>query len=185
MPWEARKMGDDMKLRLEDLNRQIQVQRNVEMHAAMERARLETQRVELMSQMLVSSVQPPAVPTVVPMPPYRVVMQMLPPACTAKGGVVEEPRGRRKRKPAGLPTIAAMVEAILRETPGLRAPEIAAAIRKRWWPDLNTAAIRSLAWRMVRSGHLTQQDGHYRIKGAGHNGNHDGNSRAHWSELEK
>ena len=66
-------MGDDMKLRLEDLNRQIQVQRNVEMHAAMERARLETQRVELMSQMLTSSVAPPA--TITPMSPYRVVLQ--------------------------------------------------------------------------------------------------------------
>ena len=98
---------------------------------------------------------------------------------------MERPTGRRKHKPDGLPTIATMITAVLKETSGLRAPEIADTIRKRWWPNLGTATIRSLAWRMVRSGHLTQQDGHYRIKGAGHNGNHDGNSRAHWSELEK
>ena len=49
-------MSDTKRQRLDDLNRQIQVQRNIEMHAAMERARLETQRVELMSQMLTLSV---------------------------------------------------------------------------------------------------------------------------------
>ena len=40
-------MSDTVRQRLDDLNRQIQIQRNIEMHAAMERARLETQRVEL------------------------------------------------------------------------------------------------------------------------------------------
>lgn len=160
-------MGDDMKLRLEDLNRQIQVQRNIEMHAAMERARLETQRVELVSHILVLSVQPPAVPAAAPMPPCRVVMQMPTPACTAQGGAVERPTGRRKHKPDGLPTIAAMITATLKETPGLRPAEIADVIRKKWWPDLQTPTISTTAWRMVRSGHLTQQDGRYSISGTG------------------
>jgi hypothetical protein len=82
--------------------------------------------------------------------------------------VVEKPTARRKHKPDGLPTIAEMVTAVLKQTSGLRAPEIADAIRKRWWPNLDTATIRSLVWRMVRSGHLTQQDDHYALNGTGH-----------------
>jgi hypothetical protein len=81
---------------------------------------------------------------------------------------------RRKHKPDGLPTITEMVTVVLREIPGLRAPEIADTIRKRWWPSLDTATIRSLVWRMVRSGHLTQQDGRYALTGAGHRQNGSG-----------
>jgi hypothetical protein len=171
-------MSGDARLRLEDLNRQIQVQRNVEMHAAMERARLETQRVELMSQMLTSSVAPP--PAVSPMAPYRVVLQMPTSANVSQPLPKQSPHtpvdARRKHKPDGLPSIAAMITATLKETPGLRAPEIADLIRKRWWPDLQTPTISTTAWRMVRSGHLTQQDGRYALNGAGPRQNGSGHT---------
>lgn len=170
-------MNDDVRQRLDDLNRQIQVQRNVEMHAAMERARLETQRIELMSQMLSSSVVPPA--TITPMSPYHIVMQMpmpdnvsqLPPNPPAHPA-----DARRKHKPDGLPSITAMITAVLRETPGLRAPEIADFIRKQWWPDLQTPTISTTAWRMLQAGHLVQQDGHYALNGTSHRQNGSGHT---------
>jgi hypothetical protein len=74
---------------------------------------------------------------------------------------------RRKHKPDGLPSIAAMITAVLKETPGLRPPEIADFIRQKWWPDLQTPTVSTTAWRMVRSGHLTQQDGRYALNGTG------------------
>jgi hypothetical protein len=110
------------------------------------------------------------------MPPYRVVMQMPTPACTAQGGAVERPPGRRKHKRDGLPTIATMITAVLKETPSLRPAEIADFIRKRWWPDLKTPTISTTAWRMVRSGHLTQQDGRYALNGTSHHQNGSGHT---------
>jgi hypothetical protein len=157
-------MSDTERQRLDDLNRQIQVQRNVEMHAAMERARLETQRVELMSQMLTSSVAPPA--TITPMSPYRVVLQT--PAPDKVSQPLPNPPtspvdARHKYKPADLPSIATMITAVLKETPNLRPPEIADFIRKQWWPDLPTPTVSTTAWRMVRSGHLTKTGSTYRL----------------------
>jgi hypothetical protein len=168
-------MSDTLKQRLDDLNRQIQVQRNIEMHAAMERARLETQRVELMSQMLSSSVAPPA--TITPTSPYRVVMQMSTPDKVSQplpGPSPHPADARRRQKPDGLPSVAAMITAVLKETPNLRPAEIADSIRKQWWPDLQTPTISTTAWRMVRSGHLTQQDGRYAISGTSHRQNGSG-----------
>jgi hypothetical protein len=60
-----------------------------------------------------------------------------------------------------------MITAVLKETPNLRPTEIADFIRKQWWPDLPTPTISTTVWRMVRSGHLTQQDGRYALNGAG------------------
>jgi hypothetical protein len=115
-------MSDTVSQRLDDLNRQIQVQRNVEMHAAMERARLETQRVELMSQMLTSSVAPPA--TLSPTSPYRVTWQTPMPAPDTAAVSQPPPNSpshpadaRRKHKPDGLPSVATMVETVLRDAP--------------------------------------------------------------------
>jgi hypothetical protein len=81
---------------------------------------------------------------------------------------------RHKHKPADLPSIAAMIAAVLKETPNLRPAEIADSIRKQWWPDLPTPTISTTAWRMVRSGHLTQQDGRYAINGTSHRQNGSG-----------
>jgi hypothetical protein len=78
---------------------------------------------------------------------------------------------RRKHKPDGLPSITAMITAVLKKTPGLQPAEIADFIRKQWWPDLQTPTISTTAWRMLRSGHLTQQDGRYAISGTGHRQN--------------
>jgi hypothetical protein len=134
-------MNDDVRRRLDDLNRQIQVQRNVEMHAAMERARLETQRVELMSQMLSSSVVPAA--SVSPVAPYRVILQTPTPVPDNAAALWPSPNqpahpvdARRRHKPPNLPSVATMITAVLKETPGLRPPEIADLIRKRWWPEI-------------------------------------------------
>jgi hypothetical protein len=167
-------MSDTVRQRLDDLNRQIQIQRNIEMHAAMERARLETQRVELMSQMLTSSVAPPA--TITPMSPYRVVLQTPAPGNVPQPNPASLVDRRRKHKPDGLPSITAMIAAVLKETPGLRPSEIADFIRKQWWPDLQTPTISTTAWRMVRSGHLTQHDGRYALSGAGPRQNGAGHS---------
>jgi hypothetical protein len=67
-----------------------------------------------------------------------------------------------------------MITAVLKETPNLRPPEIADFIRKWWWPDLPTPTVSTTAWRMVRSGHLTQQDGRYALKETGHRQNGSG-----------
>jgi hypothetical protein len=83
---------------------------------------------------------------------------------------------RRKHKPDGLPSVAAMITAVLKETPNLRPPEIADLIRKQWWPDLPTPTVSTTVWRMVRSGHLTQQDGRYALNGTGHRRNGSGHN---------
>ena len=69
-----------------------------------------------------------------------------------------------------------MITAVLKETPNLRPTEIADFIRKQWWPDLQTPTISTTVWRMVRSGHLTQQDGRYALNGAGPRQNGSGHS---------
>jgi hypothetical protein len=155
-------MSDTVRQRLDDLNRQIQIQRNIEMHAAMERARLETQRVELMSQMLTSSVAPPA--TITPMSPYRVVLQPPAPGNVPPPNPASLVDRRRKHKPDGLPSVAAMIETVLRDAPGgLRPCDITAAIRQRWWPDLSGPVVSSTVWHMAERGRLAKTGSTYRL----------------------
>jgi hypothetical protein len=115
--------------------------------------------------------------TITPTSPYRIVMQM--PALDNVPRPLPNPPAspvdaRRKHKPAGLPSIATMIAAVLKETPNLRPPEIADFIRKQWWPDLQTPVISTTVWRMVRSGHLSQQDGRYALNGTSHRQNGSG-----------
>jgi hypothetical protein len=76
------------------------------------------------------------------------------------------PPSRQKRKPAGLPTVAEMVLAILEgEGAGMRPRDIARIARRKWWPDLRAAAVNAAVWKLAGSGRL-EKDGHlYKLNG--------------------
>jgi len=156
-----------LKAELAELNAKCQLARDNEVRYALQRSRLETERAQLLVKLVEATTT--AVPAAVLAAPYRVVLQMPAPENVPRplpnpASLVDR---RRKHKPDGLPSIAAMITATLKETPNLRPTEIADLIRKQWWPDLQTPTISTTAWRMVRSGHLTQQDGRYALNGAG------------------
>jgi hypothetical protein len=82
---------------------------------------------------------------------------------------------RHKHKPDGLPSIAAMVETVLRDAPGgLRPCDITAAIRQRWWADLAGPVVSSTVWHMAERGRLAKTGSTYRLpstsqtNGSGH-----------------
>jgi hypothetical protein len=83
---------------------------------------------------------------------------------------------RRKIKPDGLPTIAAMILVALRETGKASRPaEITEFVRKRWWAEAPIKTITTTAWQMADAGKLLHHDGRYGLNtvgtnGAGHNG---------------
>jgi hypothetical protein len=163
-----------LKAELVELNTKCQLARDNEVRFALQRSRLEAERTQLLVK-LVEAVAPTATPTAAPAAPYRVVMQMQTPTPDLLQPLPNPPAhpvdARRKHKPSNLPSVATMITAVLKETPNLRPPEIADFIRKQWWPDLQTPVISTTVWRMVRSGHLTQQDGRYAINGGGHRQN--------------
>ena len=78
---------------------------------------------------------------------------------------------RRKLKPDGLPSVAAMIVTALRETGKASRPvEIAEFVRQRWWATAPTGAITTMAWQMAKAGKLTHHDGRYGLNGVGQNG---------------
>jgi hypothetical protein len=178
MPDEIAKLRTELQI----LDGRIQAERNDEVRHGLQRGRLEAERAQLLVKMMEATAHtaPPAVSTVGPTSPWRVTLQMPTPDNVSQP-LPKQPAhtpadARRKHKPDGLPSITAMITAVLKETPGLRPAEIADLIRKQWWPDLQTPTISTTAWRMVRSGHLTQQDGRYALNGAGSRQNGSGHS---------
>jgi hypothetical protein len=89
----------------------------------------------------------------------------------AKLAVVDKPigaaapaPGRQKHKPAGLPTMAEMVLAVLeREAEGMRPRDIAQAVRGTWWPDAPPAEVGATAWRLAGQGRLERSGGRYKL----------------------
>jgi hypothetical protein len=163
-----------LKAELAELNTKCQLARDNEVRYALQRSRLEAERAQLLVKLVEATATVPAAALAAP---YRVVMQMPAPAPAAvlrslpNNPPAHPVDARRKHKPDGLPSITAMITAVLKKTPGLRPAEIADFIRKQWWPDLPTPTISTTVWRMVRSGHLTQQDGRYALNGTGHRQN--------------
>jgi hypothetical protein len=173
-------MDEVIRLRteLDELNLKCQTARDNEVRYALQRSRLEAERAKLLVK-LVEATATTAVPAAVLAAPYRVVLQTPTPVPDNVAVLRSLPTAhpvdpRRKHKPAGLPSIATMIAAVLKETPNLRPPEIADFVRKRWWPELQTPVISTTVWRMVRSGHLTQQDGRYALNGTSHRENGSG-----------
>jgi hypothetical protein len=170
-----------LKAELTELNTKCQLARDNEVRFALQRSRLEAERTQLLVK-LVEAMAPSVIPTppaVGPTSPWRVTLQM-PTSDNVSRPSPNQPAypadARRKHKADGLPSIATMITAVLKETPGLRPPEIADFIRKQWWPDLPTPTISTTVWRMVRSGHLTQQDGRYALNGTGPSQNGSGHT---------
>jgi hypothetical protein len=57
------------------------------------------------------------------------------------------------RKPAGIPSVPAMILAALHDAkrrglPGLAPKEMASFIAERWWPDITINDVGPIAWRM-------------------------------------
>jgi hypothetical protein len=73
---------------------------------------------------------------------------------------------RQKRKPDGLPTVVEMVLAILKsEEVGMRPCDIARIAQRKWWPDLQPAAVNAAVRKLAGSGRL-EKDGHlYKLNG--------------------
>ena len=114
-----------LKAELAELNAKCQLARDNEVRYALQRSRLETERAQLLVKLVEATTT--AVPAAVLAAPYRVVLQMPAPENVPRplpnpASLVDR---RRKHKPDGLPSIAAMITATLKETPNLRPTEIA------------------------------------------------------------
>lgn len=80
------------------------------------------------------------------------------------GAAAPAPDPRQKHKPAGLPTMAEMVLAVLeREIEGLRPCDIAKAVRQSYWPGAPSAEVGATAWRLAGRGRLERVSGRYKL----------------------
>jgi hypothetical protein len=169
-----------LRAELAQTNRQILDERDEEMRHGIQRTRLEARRAEIVTRML--ELTAPAASAAAP--PYRVVtgprasvaptaMPMLQPTVaparplTTAAVPANQLTGRRKHKPEGLPTLANMVLAALKngETDGMRSCEIANAIRKTWWPGVKTPDVGAAVWRLAGAGRLEKSGNRYRLNG--------------------
>src|SRR5262249_17420557 len=137
--------------KLDHLNRLIQVQRNIEMHAAMERAQLETQRVELLLQLQTAANALPYNITVgsgslAPITPER-------PAAAAP---IVSPQ---------LPSLRAMIESVLQSAAphGLSPRQIIGGMRTMGWPGTNKRSAYSMICIMCKNGRISRTDGRYYV----------------------
>jgi hypothetical protein len=159
-------MDESTRLRaeLDELNLKCQTARDNEVRYALQRSRLEAERAKLLVRMMETMAPTSAV---APTAPYRVVVQAAPVSPTAPmpvrgSAAVEDTVADAGRvKPEGLPSVPAMVEAVLQDAPkGLRPCEIRAASRNTGGRTLPVRGshrssgiwAKKAAWRrMVRS----------------------------------
>jgi hypothetical protein len=154
-----------LKAELEALNLQCQLARDHEIRYALQRTRLEAERIQLMLKIVDAVASPPeAVP---PSHPLPAAMRKSPPAPAADATRREQkPAQRQKRKPDGLPTVAEMVFAILEgEEVGMRPRDIAKIARRKWWPGLRGAAVNAVVWKLAGKGRLEKDGRLYRLNG--------------------
>jgi hypothetical protein len=154
-----------LKAALAALNTQCQLARDNEVRHALQRGRLEAER----AQLLVKLMEALAAPAELVVPPLPVIIrEPSPPAIPAGPAPAST---RRTQRPEGLPTTASMVVTALREAGKPSRPkEIAAYIRKRWWPDMSVSVISPVVWHMAQDGRLTSHQGRYSVSHAALNG---------------
>jgi hypothetical protein len=163
---------DQLKTELRLLNGRIQATRNEEVRHALQRAKLEAERTELLVKLVdTPSAITPAHQVQSGQSAYAVVLTTpsirsnaeIPPTNGAKH------QTRQQRKPAGLPTIVDMIVGVLRndDTPeeGITPSEITDFIRNRWWPDVRTVQISSTVWKLAKEGRLHHIGHRYRLNG--------------------
>jgi hypothetical protein len=145
---------------LEALNLQCQLARDHEIRYALQRTRLETQRVQLLVKLMDARAPPiPSGPLVRPKDRNGAE------AIVAEKPGITQP-ARRSHKPNGLPSWTEMVLAVLEAVPeGLRPREITAVIRRRWWPQARPGRVNATAWSLVNKGLLENTGGRYRLNG--------------------
>jgi hypothetical protein len=171
-------MSDEVaKLRtdLEALNLQCQLARDQEIRYALQRSRLEADRVRLLTKLVdaqsssVQGVQAPATRSA-----YTVVVSAPPAARPVPMAGNADTNGtahaiRQRHKPPGLPTVATMVMAVLSRgsTPkqGMAPRDITQVIRREWWQNVRSAHVNSTAWRLATKGRLENNGGRYRLNG--------------------
>ena len=158
------------------LGRKIEVARNEELRFGQQRARMEAERARIQAfvdmcevasrygdaeEITVAGPLAGVKPVVAEVVPFTA--ERGPPRADAEW---KPARLRQKRKPDGLPTVIEMVLAILEgEEAGMRPRDITRIARRKWWPDLQPAAVNAAVWKLAGRGRL-EKDGHlYKLNG--------------------
>jgi hypothetical protein len=138
--------------KLDHLNRLIQVQRTIEMHAAIERAQLETERVELLLQ-LQTAAEAPALP-------YNITLNSGPFAPARP----ERPIAPTPNTQPQLPSLRAMIEKVLQNASphGLACGQVISGLHAMGWPGTNkNRSAYSTICIMCKEGRIGRTDGRY------------------------
>jgi hypothetical protein len=163
-------------------NRELAAIHEDEERCKLRRSRIETQKAQV--QLFIDQANLARRLAAQPDDPTKPIVHIEKLACGANLVRVEAPKEppqqgatapatleRRKVKPDGLPTVAAMIVTALREAGKASRPaEIAEFVRQRWWAEASIKTITTTAWQMAEAGKLTDHDGRYGLNGAGHNG---------------
>lgn len=152
-----------LKAELEALSLQCQLARDNEIRFALQRTRLESGRMQLMLK-IVDAIAPSARP--VAEERSAVFPQPVPgPLGAGNGAVAAVPDCEKPLKPNGLPTVAEMVLAVLKEAGpgGLRPPQVTSAARGRWWPAMPAERAAQTMYAMAKAGRLRKHGVRYRL----------------------
>jgi hypothetical protein len=160
-----------LKTDIEALNLQCQLARDHEIRYALQRNRLEADRIRLLIKLVEAQPTPLTSSMQSARSAYSVIMTPTQPAHDVEtplsSGVTHE--SRQQRKPPGLPTVVDMVMSVLRndDTPeeGMAPCEITNIIRNKWWPTVKTTQINSMVWRLAKEGRLHHSNHRYRLNG--------------------
>jgi hypothetical protein len=177
--------SEDLKTALENLNRQCQLARDNELRYAVQRSRLEAERAVVLAE-AVAALQDKASepsgpasqigPVTAQQNGYRIsiaaakmpLLRLPPLPSSAEVSTPSIPA--KSCKPAGLPSVAKMIVAVLEDAAkdgyhGLRPCDLAEVVRKTWWRDVQTKVVNTTAWQMARDGKLAKDGALYKLNG--------------------
>jgi hypothetical protein len=146
-----------LKAELEALNLQCQLARDHEVRYALQRSRLEAERVKLLIRLYDASptVAPNAAEAVAPTVAAPATPESIPDATLAAPSV---------SKPHGLPSVPEMIlQALVDATDGLRPRDITQTIRREWWCDMPADRVPVTAFRMAKEGRLAKDGNRYKL----------------------
>jgi hypothetical protein len=153
-----------LKAELEASNLKCQLARDNEVRYALQRSRLEAERINLLISLC------DAVQAVAPNAAAVATAPAVPaPASPETASVPDaKPDAPSASKPQGLPSVPEMIlQALVDAADGLRPRDITQTIRREWWPGMPGDRVLTTAFRMAREGRLAKDGNRYKLNGHG------------------
>jgi hypothetical protein len=139
-----------LRAELDKLNMQCQLARDNEVRHALQRSRLETERIQVLVKLMDAQLS--------------AVAPLSAPVSKSVNIPDAKPAAPSVAKPQGIPTVPDMIFETLRGLgDGLRPIQITNQIRREWWPEMPPDRVATVAHRLMQEGRLAKDGNRYKL----------------------